>query len=293
MTPASTDTILNRILDHYQELPPQLRRAAQYVLDNPNEIGVNSMRQIAAAAEVKPNSLVRMARAIGFEGYEEFRLPFREALRKGANTFPDRARWLQSLAQGNSHGQLFSQMAAASLANVEQLFSNTSPDELKAVADLVLRSRATYVLGVGSCYALAQNFAYVARMAADNVVLVPRHGSLPIDDVSKIGESDVLIAMSFQPYRREVVEAARLAKRRGARLVALTDSRTSPLAFDADQVFVAPIGTPQFFPSIAAAIALLEALLAFLIAAGDTAVVANIEEFHRLRFETGVYWREA
>jgi hypothetical protein len=55
-------------------------------------------------------------------------------------------------------------------------------------------------------------------------------------------------------------------------------------------VFVAPTETPQMFSSMIAVTALLETLLAFMVADADEQVVANIEEFHRLRSETGVYW---
>jgi DNA-binding MurR/RpiR family transcriptional regulator len=67
------------------------------VLENPNEVGVSTVREIAEAAKVKPNTVVRMARQVGFEGYEDFRAPFREAIRQGAVSFPDRARWLQDV----------------------------------------------------------------------------------------------------------------------------------------------------------------------------------------------------
>jgi DNA-binding MurR/RpiR family transcriptional regulator len=239
LTCETTQEALNHLSAIYESLSPQLRRAADYVLDNPNEVGLNSMRQVAQAAEVKPNTLVRMAKAAGFPGYQAFRAPFRDDLRRGMETFPDRARWLQSIAQGGSHGQLFSQMAAASLTNLEQL-------EVKAAADLIVGARTAYVLGVGVGHALAHSFWYVARMALDNLVHVPRPGNLPIDDLARIGRRDVLLAMTFNPYRREVVDAVRLAKRRGASVVAISDSRSAPIAIVADHVFVVPTTTPQF-----------------------------------------------
>lgn len=291
MTCETTQEAINHLSAVYEDLSPQLRRAADYVLDNPNEVGLNSMRQVALAAEVKPNTLVRMAKAAGFSGYEAFRVPFRDDLRKGMETFPDRARWLQSIAQGGSHGQLFSQMAAASLTNLEQLFSGTSGAEVKAAADLIVGARTAYFLGVGVGHALAHSFWYVARMALDNLVHVPRPGNLPIDDLARIGKRDVLLAMTFSPYRREVVDAVRLAKRRGANVVAISDSRSAPIAIAADHVFVVPTTTPQFFTSSAAVMVLLETLIAFMVADAKRSVVANIEAFHRERDEAGVYWR--
>ncbi len=284
-----TTNILDKLADSYGDFSPQLRQAAQYVLDNPNEIGVNSMRAVATAAEVNPNTLVRMAKTLGFEGYESFREPFRVVLRDGVVNFPDRARWLQSVTRGKRHGKLYGEMAATSLSNIEELFSNISADEVKQAAGLIVKSKNTYIFGVGSCYALAHNFWYIARMAFDHLVLVPRHGSLPIDDIARIGKQDVLLAMTFDPYRREVVNAVHVARERGAKIVSLTDSRASPIALKADHVFVVSTETPQFFPSLLASGALLESLTAFMVADAGAKVVSKIEDFHRARYESDVY----
>jgi DNA-binding MurR/RpiR family transcriptional regulator len=248
------------------------------------------MRSLASAAGVKPNTLVRMARALGFSTYETFRQPFRESVSNATNSFPDQARWLQSLAKTESHGQLFSQMAAASLGNIEQLFSGTSADELRAVARHIVKSKRTSVLGLGTCYALAHGFWYVAGMALDNLELAPSQGTLPIDEVIKMERGDVLLAMSFDPYRNEVIQAVRLAKQNGVTVVTVTDSRASPLAFGADYVFVAPTRTPQFFPSTVAPAELLETLIAFIIAESDPSVIARINDFHNRRVESGAYY---
>ena len=43
---------------------------------------------------------------------------------------------------------------------------------MQAIADHIVCSRRTYVIGVGANFALAHNFAYLAGMAVDNVVAV-------------------------------------------------------------------------------------------------------------------------
>ena len=127
--------VVGRLLEALPEMSPQLRKAARYVLDNPNDVGVSSIREVAEAAEVTANSLVRMARAAGFDGYEDLRRPFREALRGGREAFPDRARWLQGIARGGRHARLFGQMAGRTLENCAQLFSETTAAEMKTAAD--------------------------------------------------------------------------------------------------------------------------------------------------------------
>ena len=57
--------VLSSLADQLSEFTPELRKAASYVLENPNDVSVSSIREIATAANVKPNTLVRMARSVG------------------------------------------------------------------------------------------------------------------------------------------------------------------------------------------------------------------------------------
>ena len=86
-----SNEVLARLTKDWAALTPEAQKAARYVLENPNDVGVSTVREIAEAANVKPNTFVRMARQVGFDGYDDFRAPFREAIRKGAVSFPDRS----------------------------------------------------------------------------------------------------------------------------------------------------------------------------------------------------------
>ena len=75
-------------------------------------------------------------------------------------------------------------------------------------------------------------------------------------------------------------------------IVALTDSLASPWAPGAAQVLIAPTASPQFFPSLVASAALVEALAALVVARGGGKVIENISKADRLREQLGVYWSE-
>lgn len=287
---ASPEALIAHMQAELASLSPRIRVAARYLLDNPNEIAVSSMRQVAQAADVPPNTLVRLAQALGFEGYAELRHPFREAMRRGGDTIPNRARSLQNLSRAGSHGQLFRQLAETSMLNVSTAFASTSAQDLKKAAQMILSARTAYVLGMGSCYSAMHGFYYVGRMAIPNLVFTPQQASVPNDDLLRVGKKDVLFAATYRPYRRATVEAVQYARARGAKIIALTDSRASPIAGGADLLLLAPTSTPQFFPSMLAMVAMLESLLAFIVALTDNDAVSSIEEVHRDRTEAGVYW---
>ena len=284
------DPLLEEMSAAIADMTPQVRKATAFVLDHPDEVGFATVRELAELAGVHPNTLVRMARVVGFEGFDDFRERFRNEMRS-RSAFHDRAMSLQLMSSGERLPALYGEIAAVTLHNLERMFGNTSASELQAIADHIVCARRTYVIGVGANYALAHNFAYLAGMAVDNVKAVPGDGNVPMDGIVKAGNPDVVVAMTFAPYRVEVVEATAAARRQGARVVAITDSHGSPIALDADHLILAPSATPQFFPSTLAAAAALETLVSFIVADAPPEVVAAIDLMHRRRHDLGVYWK--
>lgn len=287
-----SNTILERLAGELSELTPEARKAATYVLENPRDVGVSTVREIAAAANVKPNTVVRMARQVGFDGYEDFRAPFRDAIRRGAADFPDRARWLQDISKSGDLGGLYADMVREVLSNVESTFAGISTNELKAAAASIWNARRVFSLGVGVNNSVVRNFTYLASTGMTEFHAIPRPGSTPVDDLAWADQNDVLIAITCKPYRSEVVEAVEIAREQGMLIVALSDSPASPILRMADHKFVVSVDTPQFFPSSVSTIALLETLLSFVVAVASDEIVERVETFHKRRHELGLYHAE-
>lgn len=288
--PQTANAVIDALSEAFPDMPPALQAAARHIIDNPREVGLRSMRSLATRAAVHPNAFVRLARQLGFDGYDDLRERFRDFLvTDELGGFRDRARWLQALAAKGGASAVLGEMAEAIADNVERGFRKQEVAQLEAVADRILAADRVFVAGMGSAYGLAYQFWYVARMAFEHITPIPRHGSLPIDDVALIGGRDLLVALTFQPYRAETMAAVRLARRNGAPVVGITDSPTSPLAREADEAIICPTSTPQFFQSHAAVTGLLEALVALLVARAGEAAQARIEAFHRERLAAGIY----
>ncbi len=287
-----SNLVLERLAEELSQLTPEARKAATYVLENPRDVGVSTVREIAEAANVKPNTIVRMARQVGFEGYEDFRVPFREAIRRGQADFPERARWLQDIRKSGNMGGLYADMVQDALRNVEETFANISSEQLKAAAEDIWNSRNVFVLGVGVNNSNARNFVYLASTGMVQFHAIPRAGSNPIDDLAWADKRDVLIAMTCKPYRNEVVEAVQVAREQGMTVVGLSDSPASPVLRNAQHGFVISADTPQFFPSSVSTIALLETLLSFVIAVASDEIVERVATFHKRRHQLGLYHSE-
>ena len=189
-------------------------------------------------------------------------------------------------------GGLYRNMVSAAITNIEETFAGIDERQLMMAAKTIWKSRQTLTLGVGVNSSNAQNFSYLASTGMKHFHAIPRSGSTPIDDLAWADKRDVLIAITCKPYRSEVVEAVRVAKEQGVKVIGISDSAASPIIVEADHGFVVSADTPQFFPSSVSTIALLETLLSFVIAVATPNVVSRVEEFHDRRHQLGIYEEE-
>ncbi|WP_308446186.1 MurR/RpiR family transcriptional regulator [Roseovarius pelagicus] len=165
--------ILKRFADELADLTLRARKAATDVLENPRDVGVSTVREIAEAARVKPNTVVRMARQVGFEGYGDFREPFRDAIRRGDANFPDRVRWLQDIRKSGDLGGVYADMVQGALQNIEDSFALMSADQFKNAAEAIWALRNVCTLGVDVNNASARNFTYLASTGMTQFRAIP------------------------------------------------------------------------------------------------------------------------
>lgn len=284
--------VKKRLEEAFPGLSPQLRQAARYVLDRPDDVAFNSMRQLAARAGVHPSTLVRLAQALDYAGFVEFREPFRDRLRGGPGGYVDRARHLQARGRENAAAALIDDMLAADLANLEHTFRDVGVDGLRRAARALAEARRVYVVGLRSCYPIAFFFHYAWRMFEGKTVLLDGRGGTFADDLRGLGPRDAMLAVSFLPYTREVVQAVTYAGDRGATIVALTDSAVSPLAVRADEPLVVSAASPSFFHSILPGLAVVQALVALILARGGDDALAALAESERQLDSFAAYWDE-
>jgi DNA-binding MurR/RpiR family transcriptional regulator len=132
---------------------------------------------------------------------------------------------------------------------------------------------------------------YIGGMASSKFRLVRGDGSVFADPVADIGEGDAMISISHQPSARVTIELAMLARGRGAKVIAITDSPASPLALEADYTLLAPNRSPLFFESYVGSTVLIEALIGFFIIGQSADTVERIERIEADRQRMNEYWK--
>ena len=277
--------VKDEIRRHYDTLSPALQQVAKFVLERPNDVVTGSMRALGTRAGSTPTTLVRFAQHFGFAGWPQLKEAFAHDMGLGPEPYGERARSLLGRARDHT---LVSEMFKAHKANLEATERHSSA-ALQEVCVLLEKARTVHVAGFRASFPIAFSLVYVYRLFRPSVQLVDGQGGLLEMQLRALDKADALVAIGFAPYSREALLSAQAAKAAGCRVIAITDSPVSPLSLLADVTLLFAIGSPSFFPSISAGVAVTEALLELLASRAGKDVVKRIDQAETQLFESGAY----
>ncbi|RDU98233.1 MurR/RpiR family transcriptional regulator [Trinickia dinghuensis] len=283
--PETFDQLAASIRARFAELSPQFQAGAAFVLDQPDEVAVLSMRKVAERARIQPASLVRLSQLLGFPGWNELRDLCVARVRTRPEPLTVRAR---SLVAGTKKDTFTQDLLIAQQQNLETTATHNERSVLQA-ARVLRKARHVHVAGFRSCYAVAFGFVYGYGLFRPSVSLLTGEAGTLEMQLRGITRDSATVVISFAPYSVEAARVAEAALEKGSRLVAITDSAVSPLALNADSVLIFSHESPSFFPSLVAATALAESLVAQLLALEGADAVEQLELAERSLHAKGAY----
>lgn len=289
MTKSYQET-LGLLTKTYPNLSKQLKKSAAHILEYPGDVATLSMRQVAARADVPPPTMNRLAKSLEFDTYNAMRDVYRGAFEEFSSNHSSRAGDLQ-VTQGTSDIEASLQsFKSATLGNVKHLFDTIDREHLQNVVSSLKTARNVFVIGMHASHSLANYLHFVAAMCFRNWHLINRKNGEIADQVEDINADDVVIAISLNPCAKDTVRVAKRANEAGAKVIGITDTRTSPLATYSTDLLLTPVQSPHYFESYVATSALIEMILGLLVADGGQGVLDNITRLENCRNELGEYW---
>ncbi|WP_432565449.1 MurR/RpiR family transcriptional regulator [Kineococcus sp. SYSU DK003] len=242
----STADPVQRILAVQSELPPSLRKVADFVLRHPDLVERCSAAELARRAGTSQAAVTRFCQTIGLEGYQGLVLLMaREQGRRSGDGVWGTAEIGPDIGPDDDLERVAAVVAAADVRSLQDTARRLDLDAVEKAAQAVARARRVDVYGVGGSAAMAAETD--ARLFGIGVPVrnwTEVHAATT--SAALLTAADVAIAISVSGATREVVEPAELAVRRGATTVAVTGDPASPLARLADVVLTAAPGGTTF-----------------------------------------------
>jgi DNA-binding MurR/RpiR family transcriptional regulator len=282
--------IVERIKTSLDGMSVQMQAAARFIMDQPSEVALLSMREQARKAGVPPATMMRLAQRLGFSGYQDLKDAYVEAIRDNVAWFSGRAVNMLNRREQIGEVALITETVNSISQAVGELNRPANVDALINAADILEKSRSVYCIGARATFPVAFLFDYTQRYYSDKIHLLEGPGGSGIDLMHRITNKDALLAVSLSPYANSTHRATELAHRAGAKIVAITDSEFAPVARLANVAMLVSAQSPSFFDTISPALAAAEVLVALLASRGGADVPKKILQHEKHLRDAGVFW---
>ena len=104
-----------------------------------------------------------------------------------------------------------------------------------------------------------------------------------------IGEEDAIFTISFPRYSTRMVNAARFAQSKKAKVIVLTDTDTAPLVQYADTYLTAQSDMASFMDSFVAPISIINAIIVEITGKREKEITERFDKLERVWDEYEVY----
>jgi len=231
----SYESLKQQIAERHDQLPKRLRQIAEFTMEMPDFVALETVANIAGRAKVQPSSLIRFAKLFGFDGFSDMQQVFRSRLIDRVVSYGERIRAAETDdAHDHSPKGVLEQLIDADSASLERLQRDIPSVDLDRVADLLATARIIGVTAQRRSFPVAAYLSYALSHLGQRAVLLDSIGGMSGEQARLLSAEDALIAVSFSPYAPETLSVVAQAKAQGARIIAITDKGLSPLVSLAD-----------------------------------------------------------
>lgn len=259
MTPA--DGLEARITAALARFSPKQKQLARFMLDDRYLVSFASASQVGEKVGASAATVVRFAQSLGYAGFSELQAAIREELPTYLTAVE---RIEKSLAAHPSPDNIPQQVFHTDIKNIERTANSLSMPQLDAAVDEIVQASRILVVGCGLSAAPALFLTHSLKVIGFSAQMDSDAGISLATDMAQLRPDTLVIAIDLWRYARSTMEAVHAARRRGARVIAITDTIVSPLAQIADYAFeVATDGTAHSL-SPTAVISLLNVFIAAL-----------------------------
>lgn len=248
--------LLAKLNQRYRSLSKGQKQLATYIMENYDKAAFITASQMGRVVGVSESTVVRFAYALGYDGYPELQRSLQELIRNKLTS----VQRIQMSSEMDQNDVLRS-VLKADMNNIRSTIDSIDNATFNAVIDAIIAAKNIYIIGFRSASPLAQFLSYYLNYVRPGIIQVNNSMGDAYEHMIRIDGEDVCIGISFPRYSKRTVDAMSFAHERGAKIIALTDSHSSPLAEIADLSLIARSDMASFADSLVAPLSLINAII--------------------------------
>lgn len=181
------------------------------------------LRDVATGSGVSEAMVVKVAKKLGFAGFREFRQGLVDYYRS------DTAALHAEIEVTDTSGEIVQKVFRTAMQALEETFAILDLQAFDRAADYLHRAKQRDFYGLGGSAQIARDVSHkFLRIGIRSSVFDDAH--MMVMSAALLGPDDVAIAFSHSGSTSAVIDAIELARRSGARTIAVTNYPDSPVA---------------------------------------------------------------
>ena len=249
--------LISHILSQYTRFSKGQKLIAQYILKNYDKVAFMTACKLGETVGVSESTVVRFANALGYSGYPKLQDALQEVIKNKLTT----VQRVDMVKEFNDDSAILKKIVKSDIDNIKDTLEGIDEKAFEEAANRILKAKRIYIVGMRSSFTIAQYLGFYLGIILDSVHVIRTDMGDAFEQVVKINEDDVLIAISFPRYSKKSYQIVSYAKEKGAHIVSLTDSPFAPVASFTDNLLLVKSNMVSFVDSLVPAFSIANALI--------------------------------
>lgn len=249
--------LISHIQSQYTRFSKGQKLIAQYILKNYDKVAFMTACKLGETVGVSESTVVRFANALGYSGYPKLQDALQELIKNKLTT----VQRVDMIKEFNDDSAILKKIVKSDIDNIKDTLDEIDEKAFEEAANRILKAKRIYIVGMRSSFTIAQYLGFYLGIILDSVHVIRTDMGDAFEQVVKINEDDVLIAVSFPRYSKKSYQIVSYAKEKGAHIVSLTDSPFAPVASFTDNLLLVKSNMASFVDSLVPALSIANALI--------------------------------
>lgn len=222
--------ITSQIKRLYCNLTSAERKVATYVIESPQEITGLTVHQLAEKCDVAASAVIRFCKSIELRGFSELKIELAKEL---GSQKDEKKRTVPNVEHESGTEGVVRKVFSAGMHTLQDTLDMLDFSKIKQMSEVLVRAKHIFLFGIGTSSTVVTDAQYrlsqlgLWATACTDILLMGV-------TAANLEEGDVILAISHSGRTKAVVDAVRLAKKKGATVIAITSFKDSILYQESD-----------------------------------------------------------
>lgn len=220
-----------------ESLKPNLTKAehklSEYIFSDTNNVIHMSITNLAERCDVSGATIVRFARKLGYEGYNDFKVALAQEITQKGEI--ESIMITGAIEKNDSIETIAKKLYEINSNALQHTMSLMHYDEINKSALMIASAKKIHFIGIGHSSIMAQDAKYkFMRIGMDTDAYSDGHTMIMMCSI--MDKNDVVFAISHSGNTSEIVKSLKIAKEAGAHTICVSSNKNSKVAEYADSM---------------------------------------------------------